>query len=196
MLNRDPRVDAYIEKSAPFAQPILRRLRELVHQGCPAVEETVKWSSPFFMRQGILGSMCAFKAHCAFNFWNGKEYLGEEALGKAGEAMGQFGRMTKLEDLPDEEMFLECVRKAARFNESRGVLVKKSKQSSATELPIPEALAAALRQNRKAGAAFERFSLSHRKEYARWIAEAKREETRQRRVEQAIKWLAEGKPRH
>jgi uncharacterized protein YdeI (YjbR/CyaY-like superfamily) len=61
---------------------------------------------------------------------------------------------------------------------------------------VPADLAAALRRNRKARASFEAFSPSHRREYIEWITEAKREETREKRLATTIEWLEEGKPRH
>jgi uncharacterized protein YdhG (YjbR/CyaY superfamily) len=69
MKNTDPRVDAYIAKAAPFARPILRHLRKLVHEGSPEAEETMKWSMPAFVHRGkILCGMAAFKEHCTFGF--------------------------------------------------------------------------------------------------------------------------------
>ena len=60
------------------------------------------------------------------------------------------------------------------------------------EVEVPEALATALAANPDAGAAFGRLAFTHRKEYARWVAEAKREETRDRRVQQALEMLRTG----
>src|SRR6187402_3013263 len=97
-MSHDPRIDAYIAKSAAFAQPILVRLRELVHAACPDVEESIKWGMPHFLHGGkLLCGMAAFKAHCAFGFWQGRAVLGEEA---DDAAMGQLGRITTLAQLP------------------------------------------------------------------------------------------------
>lgn len=196
--SRDPRVDAYIAKSAPFAQPILRHLRELVHKTCPDVEETVKWGMPYFEHSGMLCGMAAFKAHCAFGFWHQGM---EKVLGKWGEqsenAMGSLGRITSLADLPDEKTMIRFVAAAVKLNES-GVpgRPRPTRSGKARELPVPEDLAAALKKNRTAAKTFETFSPSHRKEYIEWITEAKREETRQKRVTTTTEWLAEGKSRN
>src|SRR5438093_13357397 len=111
MPTTDPRIDAYIAKAAPFAQPILRRVRKVMHAGCPDVEETLKWRAPAFMYKGILAGMAAFKAHCIFGFWK-HSLLKKEGLLKDGEAAGQFGRLTSLDDLPDQKTLLRLVKAA------------------------------------------------------------------------------------
>jgi len=202
MAARDPRIDAYIEKSAPFAQPILRRLREVVHAGCPEVVETMKWSFPHFEYKGILCSMASFKAHCAFGFWTGAEVLEGEA--KEG-AMGQFGRITSPKDLPAKKVLVGYVKKAVALKDA-GVkpawAVARADRAKARakrpELPVPEELAAALalKKNGKAKEAFEAFPPSHRREYIEYVAEAKRPETRARRVAQTVEQLKMGKGRN
>jgi uncharacterized protein YdeI (YjbR/CyaY-like superfamily) len=198
MANHDPRIDAYIEKSAAFAQPILRRLRDVVHEACPEVQETMKWSFPHFEYKGILCSMASFKAHCAFGFWSGAEVLESEA--KDG-AMGQLGRITSLKDLPPKKVLAGYVKKAVALKDA-GVKPAWAKaratKARSKDVSIPEELAAALalKKNRKAKEVFDAFPPSHRREYAEWIAEAKRPETRLRRAAQAVEWITEGKQRN
>ena len=196
----DPRIDAYIEKAADFAQPILRHLRKCVHRGCPDATETIKWSMPHFDYAGsILCGFGAFKAHCVFGFWHQgmNEVLGAHA-GRSDSAMGTFGRITKIEDLPDEKTLIGFIKAAAKLNESgapsrpRPTATKGAKK----ELAVPSDLAAALKKNRKAATTFADFSPSHRKEYIEWITEAKREETRSKRLATTLEWLAEGKSRN
>jgi uncharacterized protein YdeI (YjbR/CyaY-like superfamily) len=191
MAKKDPRVDAYIKKAKPFAQPILKHLRKVVHAGCPDVEETIKWQMPFFQRNGIICFMAAFKEHCAFGFWNGKKIFGKENEG----AMGHFGRITSIGDLPSAKTLAGYVRKGAELNAAGG---KKSRARSQVrrKLYVPPDFKSALRKNAKARKAFENFSYSHKKEYVQWITDAKREETRQRRLKTAIQWLAKGKPQN
>lgn len=195
MAKTDPRIDAYIAKAAPFAQPILRHVRKLVHRGCPEVQETIKWSMPHFDYRGIMLGVAAFKEHCSIGFWKGELILGKRAGGDGG--MGHFGKITSLKDLPSDKRFIEYVRKAAELNEQG---IKKpadvKPRSARPELTIPECLQEALRKNRKAAATFERFSYTNKKEYIDWLAEAKREETRSQRLQTAIAWLAEGKVRN
>lgn len=197
--NLDPRIDAYIAKAAPFAQPILRRLRELVHQGCPDVTETVKWRMPYFEHAGgMLCGVAAFKEHCAFGFWHQGM---EKILGAHGSeretAMGSLGRITSVGDLPDEKMMVRFVREAVKLNESGApARPRPAANGHKKELPVPTELAAALKENKTAAKTFAGFSPSHRKEYIEWITEAKRDETRQKRVATTIEWLAEGKPRN
>jgi uncharacterized protein YdeI (YjbR/CyaY-like superfamily) len=188
----DPRVDAYIGEAAPFAKPILTHLRRLVHTACPEVRETIKWGMPTFEYHGILCHLAAFKAHCAFGFWN-RELKIENA---SDEAMGQFGRIAALVDLPHDKVLLELVKEAARLNEAGKKAGRPAERPVPPELPLPPLLAAALKKNAAARAAFEGFSPSHRREYIEWISDAKRDETRARRVATAIEWLEAGKPRN
>jgi uncharacterized protein YdeI (YjbR/CyaY-like superfamily) len=201
--NLNPKVDAYIAKAQPFAQPILKHLRRVVHKGCPAVVETIKWSRPFFEYGGaILGNMSAFKAHCSFGFW-GQEM--SAVLDKAhvvrDGAMGSLGRIMRVEDLPPEAEMVGWIRQAAESVDSgqhvspiaaRQRVVKPPKAA----LKVPLELAAVLKKNKKASATFEAFSPSCRREYIEWIVEAKRPETRDKRIEQALEWMAEGKQRN
>lgn len=197
MPERDPRIDAYIEKSAGFAQPILRHLREVVHAACPEVEETMKWSFPHFDYKGILCSMAAFKAHCTFGFWD-PAVVGGDAQ---DDAMGQLGRITSLKDLPPKKVLTGYVKKAMALKDA-GVkpawAATRAAKAKRPELPVPEELAAALalRKNKKAKEAFDAFARSHRREYVEYIVEAKRPETRAKRVAQTVEWLSEGKARN
>jgi uncharacterized protein YdeI (YjbR/CyaY-like superfamily) len=193
MGRRDPRIDAYIAKSAPFARPILEHLRELVHAGCPDVEETIKWGMPSFTYHGILCGMAAFKEHCSFGFWKGSLIV-DQAGRPAEAAMGQFGRLTSVKDLPSKKVLTGYVKQAMQLNES-GVKARK-KSTPKPEAVVPDDLARALRKNKAARETFDRFSPSNRREYVSWILEAKTDETRQRRLETAIEWMADGKPRN
>jgi uncharacterized protein YdeI (YjbR/CyaY-like superfamily) len=197
--NLDPRIDAYIAKSAAFAQPILRHLRQIVHRGCPEVTETVKWGMPHFEHAGgILCGMSAFKEHCAFGFWHqGMEKILGAYGAKADTAMGSLGRITKAADLPDDKTMIGFVRQAAMLNESGApARPRPAGNGRAKELPTPSDLGAALKKNRTAAKTFENFPPSHRNEYIEWITEAKRDETRQKRLSTTLEWLAEGKARN
>lgn len=195
MANRDPRIDAYIARAPDFARPVLEHLREIVHEACPDVQETIKWSMPFFDYHGPLANMAAFKAHAAFGFWKAALIL--DADGRSAEpAMGQFGRITGVADLPSKRVLSGYVKQAAKLNEKG---VKSPTRSAPKAKPAPEpspAFAAALRKHAGARKHFEAMSPSHRREYVEWIAEAKRDETRDTRIATAIEWLAEGKARH
>ena len=190
MAKKDPRVDAYISRAQPFAQPILKHLRKLVHKACPDVEETIKWRSPFFERKGIICFMAAFKAHAVFGFWKGKLLFGKEDQG----AMGHFGRLMSIKDLPSDKQLIGYIKKAAELNE-RGVERKRPARGT-QKISVPPDLKAALAKNAKAKKTFDDFSYSHKKEYVQWITDAKRDETRQRRLKTAIEWMAQGKPQN
>lgn len=193
MGTRDPRIDAYIAKSADFAKPILTWLRATVHTACPAVEETMKWSSPHFMYEGMLCGMAAFKSHCAFGFWKASLILENE---RNKEAMGHFGRITSLDDLPPRKVLIGYIKKAMELNEKGIKAPTRTKRAPKPEAAVPKDMAGALAKNKKARAAFDNFSKSHRREYVEWITEAKTEATRERRLETAIGWMAEGKSRN
>lgn len=194
MGTRDPRVDAYIAKSAPFARPILDHLREVVHATCPDVEEAMKWSFPHFMYHGMMCAMSAFKQHCAFGFWKGALIVADA---KNDEAMGQFGRIASLADLPPRRTIEAYVRRAMKLN-AENVKPPRTTKDAQPKPPValPDDLRAALAKNKKAAATYEGFSPSGRREYVEWITEAKRAETREKRVLQAVEWMAEGKQRN
>jgi uncharacterized protein YdeI (YjbR/CyaY-like superfamily) len=192
-MKRDQRIDDYIARQADFAWPILEHLRERVHSACPDAEETLKWGMPSFMYKGeILASMAAFKAHASFSLWRGKEVLGE---GEAQDgAMGQFGRLRSVEDLPPPEELDALIQRAMSL---AGTGAKRPRTAAPKPPPqVPPDLEAALGQNPAAAATFEAFPPSCRREYVEWVIQAKRPETRERRIAQAIEWMAEGKRRN
>jgi uncharacterized protein YdeI (YjbR/CyaY-like superfamily) len=195
MAKKNPRIDAYIEKSAPFAKPILKHLRKIVHAGCPGVEETIKWSMPHFDYKGMMCGMAAFKEHCAFGFWKAKLIFPPNDTASK-DAMGHFGCIRSIGDLPDEKTLTGCVRKAAELNESGTKVPGRDKPKKRPPLKMPAYFSNALNKNAKAKKTFEHFSASHRREYVEWVTEAKREETRQERLKTAMQWLAEGKARN
>lgn len=193
-------VDAYIAKSAPFAQPILIHLREVVHEGAPDVEEAMKWSRPFFLYRGvILGNISAFKEHCSFGLWGSEiaDILRAEGIASS-EGMGTFGRITSLKDLPPHKKLVGYVKHAAKMIDD-GVRTKSLSMRPRVAKPlveVPEALMAALKKNKAAAKKFEAMSPSCRREYSTWITDAKREETRDSRIATALAWIAEGKSRN
>lgn len=192
MKNQDPRVDEYIARSQAFAKPILKRIRAMVHDGCPEVQETMKWSFPHFVHHGVLCSMASFKAHCAFGFSKEELMNGDRSPSTTGS---QFGRITSVKDLPARTAFLRLVREAARLNEAGVKPAKRATPDRSRSVRAPADLLAALRNNAPARAAYETMSPSHKREYIEWITEAKRDETRKRRVADAVEWMAEGQIR-
>ena len=191
MGKKDPRVDAYIDKAAPFAQPILKQIRSVVHDACSDVEETLKWRMPTFMYKGMLCGMAAFKQHTAFGFWKSKLILTPEG-GRADESWGQFGRITHVSQLPPRKTLAGYVKKAMELNEG-AVKVARPPKHKKPPVRLPADLKAALARNKKAMATYEGFSPSHRREYVEWITEAKTDATRSRRVATAVAQMAQGK---
>jgi uncharacterized protein YdeI (YjbR/CyaY-like superfamily) len=194
MPKTDPRIDAYIRKAQPFAQPILTHLRKVVHTACPDVEETLKWRHPTFMYKGMLGGFAAFKQHATFGFWK-HSLLVKQFPKIEKDAWGQFGRLTSLSDLPDEKTIARIVKAAAALNDA-GVKVERMRSTARPPLKTPTDLVAALRKNKKAFETYRAFPPSKKRDYVEWLTEAKTPDTRARRLETAIGWMAEGKSRN
>jgi uncharacterized protein YdeI (YjbR/CyaY-like superfamily) len=192
MGTKDNRIDAYIASAADFAKPILTRVREIVHEACPDCEETLKWGHPTFMHHGIMCGLAAFKQHCALHFWKGGLIVGDAW----DDGMrGQFANLTKVSDLPPKKVLAGYIKKAMELNEL-GTKAPKRAPKPKKELVAPDVFMTAIKKNKKALAAFEAFSPSHKREYVEWIVDAKGEDTRARRIAQAVEWMAEGKPRN
>ena len=192
-MSREPRVDAYIAKAAPFARPILEKVRERVHAAAPEAEEAIKWGAPGFTVDGkILLIMAAFKAHAAVNFWRGQE-IGDGSP-KAG-AMGQFGQLKSIDDLPPDAALDALIREAANLAQTAPA-PRKAKHEPKAQAELHPEFSKALDSSPKAKAALDGFSPSARRDYLEWIAEAKQDATRAKRIATAVEWLSEGKKRH
>jgi uncharacterized protein YdeI (YjbR/CyaY-like superfamily) len=193
MMTRDPRIDAYIARAQPFAKPILEHVRRRAHAAVPEAQETLKWGAPAFTLDGkILLIMAAFKAHAAVNFWRGQELRGDEAN---SDAMGQFGRLTGVADLPADDELDRLIGEAAALA-ATAPAPRKTKHEPKAPAGIHPEFVSALDANPAARATLDGFSPSARRDYLDWIAEAKQDATRAKRIATAVEWLAEGKKRH
>lgn len=197
MKNTLPEVDAYIERSADFARPVLTKLRRLFHHACPEIEESIKWSSPFFEYKGIVGNMTAFKKHVSYGFW--KASLMTDPAGlleRAGNSQMAVLKASTVDDLPADAILIRYIEEAVDFNE-KGVKVPRTIPIAGKRaLEIPGYFMAALKKDKRALVTFEGFSHSNRRDYVEWVTDAKREATRDRRLATAVEWLSEGKPRN
>ena len=194
MAKTDPKIDVYISKSEPFAKLILNHLRLLIHKTCPEAMEKIKWSFPHFDYKGeMMCSMAAFNKHCAFGFWKAA-LMKDAAKMKDGneEAMGHYGKLTSLKDLPTDKVIIAHIKEAMKLTDD-GIKLPARKKAITIELKIPDELASALSKNKKAKIAFENFSPSHRKEYIMWINEAKMALTKEKRIAKTIEMLIDGK---
>ncbi|MDB5199918.1 MAG: hypothetical protein JWO92_1881 [Chitinophagaceae bacterium] len=196
MGKKDKRVDAYIEKAQPFAKPILNHLREVVHKACADVEETIKWGMPSFDYKGAFCSMASFKEHAVFGFWKASLMKDADKM-KANQqnAMGHAGKIKSLSDLPPDKILTSWIKEAAKLNDD-GVKLPPRKKTEKKDIEVPDYFTKALGENKKALQAFEKFPPSHKREYLQWITEAKTEETRNRRMDTALEWIADGKGRN
>jgi bacteriocin resistance YdeI/OmpD-like protein/uncharacterized protein DUF1801 len=192
MGTKDPRVEAYIAKAADFARPILRHVRKVVHATCPNVEETLKWGGPFFVDGGIICGMAAFKQHCGIIFWH---YQTDSWAGRNDQGRGACGKITALSDLPSDAELKRCIKYAMQQN-AAGVKKSRKSQKPKPKLPVPAEFTEALKGNPKARSTFENFPPGKRRDYIEWIVDAKQPQTRERRIDTAIAWLAEGKSRN
>jgi uncharacterized protein YdeI (YjbR/CyaY-like superfamily) len=200
MGKRSPAVDNYIRKSADFAKPILEHVRELVHKGCPEVEETIKWGMPSFEYKGPFFSMASFKEHCAFGFWktkllkDPKHYL-TPRYNAGGNAMGNFGKVKTFKDLPPDRAILDFIKQGKKLNDD-GIKLPAKPKIVKKDLVVPAYFMKALKSNKKALATFNAFSASNKREYVSWVTEAKTEATREKRLKSALEWMSEGKIRN
>lgn len=192
MTKKDPRIDAYIAKSRPFARPILKHIRAIVHEAAPQAEETLKWSAPAYTQKGILCITAAFKDHCAFVLWKARLITGHSN----NEGMGNLGKLKSVKDLPPKRVLAGYIKKAVKLNEGGVKAAPGWKGKKKKPIRVPAELSAALSRNAKARAQWKNFPPSHRREYAEWISGAKQEETRTRRLKAAIKTIAAGKPQN
>jgi uncharacterized protein YdeI (YjbR/CyaY-like superfamily) len=189
-VTREPRIDAYIDKAQPFARPILEKVRERVHAVVPDIEEAMKWSHPTYCIGGkIVMGMAAFKAHAAVHFWRGQE-LG---LDTKNGAMGQLGKLTSVADLPPD--LDDLIRKAAQLS-ATAPAPRKPKHPPKPPPALHPEFAEALAKAPKAKAVLDSFPASAQRDYLEWVAEAKQDATRSKRIATAIEWLTEGKRRH
>ena len=200
MENADPRIDAYIAKAGDFAKPVLTHLRKLVHQACPDVVETIKWGFPFFDSKGTLCNMAAFKEHASFGFWKAGTLKDEHKIIKSGgdeTSAGSIGKLASLADLPTDDILIAYIKEAATLNENGVKSVTRVKpKTEKPALVMPPEFDAMLEANSMAKMHFEEFSPSKKKEYIEWFVDAKSEATKQKRMEQALESIGEGKSRH
>ena len=199
MGKKDNKIDDYIAKSQDFAKPILKHIRELVHNACPDVEEKMKWSFLHFdYKDEMMCSMAAFKQHCAFNFWKASIMKDPNKILSTTEreSMGNFGRIMKLKDLPSDKIISNYIKEAVRLNDENIKLPQTAISKKKAELKVPDYFKKVLNKNSKAQKVFREFSYSHKKEYLDWIIEAKTEETKNTRMKTAIEWISKGKDRN
>lgn len=198
MSKLDQGIDHYIENAADFAKPILKHLRKLAHQACPQITETIKWGMPFFEYKGIVCTMASFKEHCTFGFWkhklldDPKHVLEKRPFNKA---MGQLGRISALADLPSDAILISYIQQAVALNEA-GIKISRKSTNRFKVLTLPDDFSHALVKHPPAKTTFDQFNYSNQKEYLVWIAEAKTEETRRKRIITSIEWLSEGKSKN
>jgi uncharacterized protein YdeI (YjbR/CyaY-like superfamily) len=194
---RQSKFEAYADQLPDFAIPIFGHLRALVHATCPQVSEEVKWSIPHFVHGGE--NLCIFAAyakHCSFSF--AKDSLMADPRLKSSAARPAakrfMGRLTTLSDLPPDDDLAAWIAEAMSLND-RGIKLPPRQSDGSKPVEVPQAFTDALAANPAAKAVFDTKSPSFRKEYNVWIGDAKTDATRQKRIGEALTWIAEGKGR-
>ena len=197
MAQLNKKVDAYVNKAAGFAQPILQHLRSIVLDTCPEAEEDIKWGTPHYSYKGDhLCMMAGFKNHCSFSLYKA-EFMKDEKISesvKAGKKFGYMDKLTSLSDLPAKKILVALIREAMALN-AQGVKKVKPATDKPKLLAVPDYFENALQGNPKAKDVFYTKSDAFRKDYLVWITGAKTEDTRQSRIDQSLEWIAEGKKR-
>jgi uncharacterized protein YdeI (YjbR/CyaY-like superfamily) len=185
----DKRIDDYIARAPDFAKPILTHVRALVHKTIPGIDEDVKWGRPHFVhRSKNLAGMAAFKAHCAVMI---------HGDGRQGEAFDDYGKVGVLGDLPsDAELAAKLLAARDRIETTGTARPPAMRRVPKAPLAVPQDFAAALKADKAAQQVFNGFPPSAQREYVEWITEAKQDATREKRLKQAIEWIAEGKRRN
>lgn len=197
MESRLKQVDDYIAKTSDFAKPILMHLRDVIHKASPEIFEEIKWGMPAFNYKGFLCGMAAFKNYCSFSFWKSAIMPDPHDIlnAKGDGAMGNFGQIRTVKELPADKIIIEYVKVAMRLNEEKVKVPAKTKPSDKKVLEIPAYFTSAIKKNKTAFETFTNFSYSNKKEYVEWVTEAKTEDTRNKRIATSVEWLSEGKPR-
>lgn len=198
MKNANPKFGEYIAKSADFAKPILTHLRQLIHDTCPDVDEIMKWSIPHFDYKGeMMCILAAYGHHCSFTFWKA-DLMSDQKLRKnvdPKQPLGYMSKLTSLSDLPSDAGLIAYIKEAMALNENGVKLVIKRKTEAPAVIEVPDYFAEKLAANPVAKEIFESKSASFRKDYLVWIIDAKTDATRQKRMEESLEWIAEGKGR-
>lgn len=193
-MSKNKKVDDYILQSQDFAKPILTHLRKLIQIACPQVEESIKWGHPHFEYKGLLCNVAAFNRHCAFGFWKAALMKDAELLTKNNnDAMGHSGKLKSISDLPKDKIIIARVKEAVLLNEQGVHLPAKKHSEKNPEIKVPLLLKNELIKNKEVDQKFNSLSPSHKKEYIEWIEDAKKEETKFKRIASTIKWVMEGK---
>lgn len=197
MAQLNSKVDEYIAKSEGFAKPILEYLRQIIHETCPDAAEDIKWGTPHYSYKGDhLCMIAGFKNHYSFSLYKA-EFMKDKEIAESVKAGKKFGYMDKLKsvsELPSKEVLVSFLKEAMTINEN-GIKKEKPISDKPKVIETPDYLTEALNANKQAKEVWESKSDSYRKDYLVWIIDAKTDATRQKRIEQSLEWIAEGKGR-
>jgi hypothetical protein len=186
-------INQYMAELPEWQRRMLVRLRQLIHEAAPEVEEAWRWDKPHFDNAGIMVGLCAFKEHVAVWFHKGALLKDTKKLFEATARTEEKGmRAYKLHegDKINEAAFLDLVKQAVAVND-KGTKLREAKPTKKA-LVVPEDLEQVLRKDPTAWANWEAFPVGHRRAYVEWVTDARQEETRKRRIAQSLEKIREG----
>ncbi|MEO9802317.1 MAG: YdeI/OmpD-associated family protein [Reichenbachiella sp.] len=188
------KIDAYLTTVSSEHRPVLELIRKTVNAVDDRIQEDWKWRAPCFSLEGLVCWFVAFKSHVGLNFFKGAliEDIHNAFVESEDEDKGNRMIHFKSIDEVKVKVIQDYVKQAVLLNE-QGIKIDFPKRKT---LETPDYLIEALNKNKKAKDVFESFTDAQRKDYIEWLVEAKREETRNKRMTQAIEWIAEGKTRN
>lgn len=197
------KIDKYIADAPEYARPIMEKLRKAVHKGCPQAEEAIKWGCPYFMYQGkLFCGMAAFKKHVGFGFWNSKDMDDPEGLFESGtgkKASMCNAHFHAVKELPTQKVLVDYVKQSKKLTDAELSKSKPAKKAAKKKVAVPKTpadLSSAFKTNKTAKSYFDSLAPSHRRDFLQWILDAKRDATREKRVNETVKLLKAKKTLH
>src|SRR5438270_1264994 len=167
-------------------RPILVRLRRIFRQASPKLEEAIKWGVPCYLFKGPVGGFAAYKQHVSWGLWKSRALNDPEGLlGRGVSVMA--GKITKVSEIPPAAKIIALIEQVIALNEA-GI-----KSPKPPEPELPADFAAAMKKAGKAARHYAAFTPARKWQYVNWVTQAKRAETRAKRIEIAVERIGEGK---
>lgn len=177
-------IDQGIAEMEPFAQIICKKLRKLILSADTAIIEDWKWGPNYYL-DGMVCGFWGFKKHVTLTFFQGALLKDKKKvlLENPGNVHNRHMKFTDVKEV-NEKLIMEYLFEAID-NNRKGHKILETKEKI---VDVPEDVQKAFKKA-KVLAYFEGLAFTHRKEYVMWISDAKKEETRRKRITQAIEKL-------
>lgn len=179
-------ISEYIESMPEWSRNICKKLRTIIHKADPQMHEDWKWG-PNFNHNGMVCGFGAFKKHVSFVFFQGAQMKDAKKILQLGGANAH-NRMMHILNVKDikEKVLIDYIKEAVQIN-MNGKAVGISSPAK-VEIETPADLQILL-EHTGLSEYFDMLAYTHRKEYILWITEAKKAETREKRLEKTIEML-------